>query len=297
MRCNNCNTEFQDGLQFCPNCGAPASMQSKATVPLRRTSASSPQPPQQPQPPQPQYQQQSQQPFDANSTQPLSGNAPMSEETMADQSQRPYQQPQPPYQQPSQQPYQQHSQQPYQHPYQQPPYQPAKSNGGTKWLVIGLLGVLFIALAGFIAWMLINKNKDNEAKKAELEAIKTETQAVKDSTKVMRERAQENVVHDTVIVVEQTPAPPPPPRRVSSSGKGIWPHTSTRYLDPSELYGMSAWDLKIMRNEIYARHGYIFQTTDMRNYFNSQPWYTPISRNVRLSKVEEYNVQLIKSFE
>lgn len=24
MRCNNCGTEYDDGVQFCPNCGAPA---------------------------------------------------------------------------------------------------------------------------------------------------------------------------------------------------------------------------------------------------------------------------------
>ena len=60
---------------------------------------------------------------------------------------------------------------------------------------------------------------------------------------------------------------------------------------------MSAWKKKIMRNEIYARHGYIFQTRDMIEYFNAQPWYTPRTRNVRLSEIETYNVQLIKSVE
>jgi hypothetical protein len=30
-----------------------------------------------------------------------------------------------------------------------------------------------------------------------------------------------------------------------------------------------------MRNEIYARHGWIFNRSDLRNYFESQPWYRP----------------------
>ena len=159
-----------------------------------------------------------------------------------------------------------------------------------------------IGLIGFVAWLLINKNKEDESKRAEIEALKAETkevkaeaQAVKDSIKNVK---PEVIRHDTVIYVESpTPAPPPPPRRVNASGKGRWPFTSTRYLDPSELYGMSAWEKKIMRNEIYARHGYIFETSDMRNYFNAQSWYTPVTRSVKLSKIEEYNVQLIKEFE
>lgn len=271
MRCINCNTEFPDGMQVCPNCGAPAMVQSKDTVPLNRASSASlqetqyPQQPQQAPPPQPQQV--------------------------------------PPPQQPQQAPPPQYQQSYNQQPYNQPP----KSGSGAKWFVIGLLGLLFLALCGFIAWLLINKNKENEEeKKAKIEAIEAETKAVKEEAQAMRDSikaVQENVKHDTVVIVEhetqvQTPPPPPPPRQqVNARGKGRWPFTSTRYLDPSELYGMGAWDLKIMRNEIYARHGYIFQTEDMRNYFNSQSWYTPVTRNVKLSKIEEYNVQLIKEFE
>ena len=30
-------------------------------------------------------------------------------------------------------------------------------------------------------------------------------------------------------------------------------------------------------NEIYARHGYIFKTDYIREYFESQQWYTPVT--------------------
>lgn len=112
---------------------------------------------------------------------------------------------------------------------------------------------------------------------------------------------REVVVEKEVPVPVATPTPAPAPRKNYGGGAnynvGSWPETSQRYLDPSELYGMSAWEKKIMRNEIYARHGYIFQTRDMIEYFNAQPWYTPRTRNVRLSEIETYNVQLIKSVE
>ena len=63
-----------------------------------------------------------------------------------------------------------------------------------------------------------------------------------------------------------------------------------------ELQGASAWDLKIMRNEIFARHGYVFKTDDMKRYFSQQAWYRPQSDDVlaSLSPIELANVETIK---
>jgi len=80
---------------------------------------------------------------------------------------------------------------------------------------------------------------------------------------------------------------------------GEYPEASTRYLTASELRSMSKYELRIMRNEIFARHGYIFKTAEMRSYFNSQSWYTPLYDDVssKLSHIEKENINLIKSFE
>ncbi len=83
----------------------------------------------------------------------------------------------------------------------------------------------------------------------------------------------------------------------SSNYAGIWPFTSERALTESDLYGLSAWDLKIMRNEIYARHGYIFKTTEMRNYFTRQSWYVPMYESVTLTPLENGNVAFILKHE
>jgi hypothetical protein len=61
-----------------------------------------------------------------------------------------------------------------------------------------------------------------------------------------------------------------------------------------------------MRNEIYARHGWIFRRPDLRNYFESQPWYRPKSGNAyysnrqveaQLTPIEKRNLQAIISRE
>ena len=80
---------------------------------------------------------------------------------------------------------------------------------------------------------------------------------------------------------------------------GRFPQASLRLLTPSDLQGLSKEDLKIMRNEIFARHGYIFQTQAMKTYFQNQSWYSPQSSDVtaKLSNIEIKNVELIKSYE
>jgi len=42
-----------------------------------------------------------------------------------------------------------------------------------------------------------------------------------------------------------------------------------------DLKGKSDWELDIMRNEIFARHGRRFNRADLQNYFYKQNWYVP----------------------
>jgi hypothetical protein len=85
--------------------------------------------------------------------------------------------------------------------------------------------------------------------------------------------------------------------QVSSGGK--YPQASNRYLTSEDLAGKSIWELKIMRNEIFARHGYKFKTEDMITYFNKQKWYKPEYDNVtaKLTEIEIANVKMLKQYE
>ena len=57
--------------------------------------------------------------------------------------------------------------------------------------------------------------------------------------------------------------------------------------------------LRLLRNEILARHGWKFQSQDLRDHFETQPWYKPVANNnsIRLNIIEQTNVHLIKSEE
>ncbi len=55
----------------------------------------------------------------------------------------------------------------------------------------------------------------------------------------------------------------------------IFPETYSRYIDESELYGFSSGELRLIRNEIFARHGRIFSSPDLAAYFGQKAWYVP----------------------
>ena len=69
---------------------------------------------------------------------------------------------------------------------------------------------------------------------------------------------------------------------------------NTRYLGR-----FSKPQLRIMRNEILARHGWKFQSKDLQEHFGKQAWYKPVADNnsIKLSLIELTNIQLLKSEE
>jgi hypothetical protein len=75
--------------------------------------------------------------------------------------------------------------------------------------------------------------------------------------------------------------------------------SDTRVISQSELTGFSPWELKVARNEIYARHGRPFVHKDLQCYFAKQSWYKIDSNfsESMLSVVENKNVATIKAYE
>ena len=53
----------------------------------------------------------------------------------------------------------------------------------------------------------------------------------------------------------------------------IFPDSDTTYLTKSDLKGMSADELNYAKNELYARHGRIFNREDLQEYFEDCSWY------------------------
>lgn len=72
-----------------------------------------------------------------------------------------------------------------------------------------------------------------------------------------------------------------------------------REMTYDDVKDKSAEELRLMRNYIFARRGYIFESEDLKEYFEQFSWYVPLYYDVtpRLSDIEKYNVNFIKEYE
>jgi len=76
---------------------------------------------------------------------------------------------------------------------------------------------------------------------------------------------------------------------------------NSRYVE-LDIFSLSQLDnrsLRLLRNMIYARHGYRFSSSDLTAYFRRFNWYNPRLDNVDrlLTDVDKYHIQMIQSFE
>jgi len=85
----------------------------------------------------------------------------------------------------------------------------------------------------------------------------------------------------------------------SAEQKPVSNMLQTWLMNTTYLGRFSKAELRLMRNEILARHGWKFQSKDLQEYFGKQSWYKPGKDNnaIKLSIIEQTNVQLIKSEE
>jgi len=79
----------------------------------------------------------------------------------------------------------------------------------------------------------------------------------------------------------------------------ILPFSNSRKIVKEDLVGLTEWQLKVARNEIYARHGRDFVHQDLSCYFDKLSWYKidPEYNENRLSPLEISNAVFILNYE
>ena len=67
----------------------------------------------------------------------------------------------------------------------------------------------------------------------------------------------------------------------------VLPTSDFAYLTDADVAGLSREQIRLAINEIYARHGRIFQTEDLNQYFSSKSWYVPLYTADEFTAMEE----------
>ncbi len=76
-------------------------------------------------------------------------------------------------------------------------------------------------------------------------------------------------------------------------------NASTEKLTPARVENLKRGDLLIIRNTIYARHGYSFRERPLRVFFDAQPWYIPVHADITsdFTPLELDNIKLLLRYE
>ena len=163
-----------------------------------------------------------------------------------------------------------------------------------KLVLIGTFVGIFILAAGFGGYYLFSKkdkpsNEQNISKTVEKTVDSKNDTAQKDDS-TPKDNKEVNKTNDTNTLNTQV-----------KSGDYIFYNSSNSTLTDVQLNSLSRESLSLARNEIYARHGYVFQTEPYKSYFNNKTWYRPNpsfkGSDDEINEVERYNVQQILKYE
>ncbi len=67
----------------------------------------------------------------------------------------------------------------------------------------------------------------------------------------------------------------------------LLPDVAIKYYSEKELAHLTKEELRLARNEIYARHGRMFSSQDLQGYFEEKSWYVPVYTAEEFTDIEK----------
>ncbi|MGN0465776.1 MAG: protein kinase [Lachnospiraceae bacterium] len=173
-------------------------------------------------------------------------------------------------------------------------------------IIIGLL-IALIALVGIggVMMMKIAMGTDDSANnKSQVEETTKEEVTTTEATTAAPTTAAPTTQAPTVVAPATSAPVTAAKAPVITSSEYIIPGSDSRYIGYSDIAGLSSWEIKLAKNEIYARHGRRFNNSDIQAYFNRQSWYygtiAPSNDSYienRFNDYERENVKFLKRYE
>lgn len=180
---------------------------------------------------------------------------------------------------------------------------PGKKNRGglTKEVIIALL--IAVAAVIFVAILFVVSGKKSDIQNKNGNNVKSSTQTVATTTQAATEETQATTAATTQATIATTAATRSQNTTASTSNNTyIFADSDSRNLTSEEVLGLSKWEAKIAKNEIYARHHRRFNDKSIQQYFDSQQWYSgtiapsDFDEGV-FNSYENANIELLKKAE
>ena len=177
-----------------------------------------------------------------------------------------------------------------------------KNRGGlTKEVIIALLiavaAIVFVVILFVVSGKKSSSQKDNNSTKSSTQAVaEATTQAATEETQATTAATTQATVATTAATQSQNTT------TAAMDNTFIFSDSNSRKLTKEEVLRLSAWDTKLAKNEIYARHNRKFDNQKIQAYFDSQQWYhgtvapSDFDEDV-FNEYEKANVELLKKAE
>lgn len=154
-----------------------------------------------------------------------------------------------------------------------------------------LLAVIVVLIGVIIGGIFAVRNKPN---------VQTQEEIMESVVRKPSGSVEPQTVNPQPVARPAATAEVPVRNEAASSLDDLIEIISVTRLTPADISSLQTSELRILRNAVYARHGYRFKSADLRDFFGRYRWYTP-SKNVvsdsELSQTEQANIMLIKSYE
>ena len=144
-----------------------------------------------------------------------------------------------------------------------------KTKKKNKWLT-GVMGLIVVCIILGIVAGAMNSNKKEDAKKDT--ASNTEKATEKQTTAASTKTAASTETASTKQTKNNTQDADDQQDETENS-EYILPESDTRYVEQDEIDQLTKNEVRLAINEIYARHGRIFENSELREYFESKDWY------------------------
>lgn len=191
-----------------------------------------------------------------------------------------------------------------------------KSTGMSKGVIVALIiaGMASALLIIFIIYSSVSRDRDLEERSRAIQEQLDESKRISEENRARdeeekqrrKEEERDKEISDLKTKLESE-------SRNNNSIQSQTKPTQTRGTDPTyimessnsvlieihEINHMSKDDLEYIRNEIYARKGYIFKEPKFKQYFQTKSWYSPnqnFNENM-FSPVEKTNIDTIVAYE
>ena len=183
--------------------------------------------------------------------------------------------------------------------YNQPPHQPQKKRSALFIVLIIIIGVLVLVSAALITFMALNGGAPSATPSpspiATASPTPTPTPTPTPAPQVTAPPAP------AAQPAQAVPAAPPAQSSAAVTSGFVFPSDSV-YISEADLNGRSQDEVRLIMNEMYARHGYIFSSRSYQDYFSSKSWYVPVSTSQaeaerKFNSIELANKNVISNYE